>query len=498
MKYTSIAIVLLFLLQLSSAQQANKSIIVEQSSELSLGNDLVVPGIFGHDENAYFAYAYDYRPYIEFLDKNFELKRRMPLNLNENFRRRNLIGLCHFHDTIYVFSTEEHLKSMLLFVETIDKKTMRKNNDDRLLMLIPNQKGWVSSFGYYLSRQQDKLLIYSRLDVLSRNIQDVRLQMYGEGFKLEWEAEQKIVYPMSPPRKSIIKVSDEGDAYFISLLDDQNLRSLWDGVRNRYHMVAVTENGKIVNSYSLSFPEQYIRGVMIEPADNHQLICAGFYSPTHFRGNIDGIFYFRLDNSSGEFLDQTMYEFEPWFLKEAIAEKSRKDPGELFEFRVRQLIRRNNGDFVMIAENQYDQDYDTYQNIIAFNLSPLGALNWTRVIHKRQNIDKSLRLNYSSYGIHAPKESDKIHIIFNDRDKNEFLEPGERLKAFYPNGNTNLKVVGLGANGEMSTNIIYQKANRRMKTPIPLQTYDKLNNEMVIPILRLKRYNYLNVTFTEE
>jgi hypothetical protein len=36
-----------------------------------------------------------------------------------------------------------------------------------------------------------------------------------------------------------------------------------------------------------------------------------------------------------------------------------------------------------------------------------------------------------------------------------------------------------------------------MKTPVPLQGYDKLNDEMVIPLLRYKKYNYLKLRFNE-
>ena len=190
-------------------------------------------------------------------------------------------------------------------------------------------------------------------------------------------------------------------------------------------------------------------------------------------------------------------EFQPGLLKEAIAEKSRNNPEELFEFRIRQLIRRANGDFIMISENEYDQTYDTYQNLIVTCLSPGGLHNWSRVIHKRQDIDQNNMVNHSSYAVHAPKNSNKVYLVFNEREKNEFLEPGERLKTFYHINKANLKVITLGSMGEMSSKIVYRKTNRRMKTPVPLQMYDKLNHEMIIPILRMKRYNYMIFGFNE-
>ncbi len=492
-----IHIILLFIILPASAQQSNELIDLYHGSELNLSKDIIVPQIFGHDENGYYAYTFDYKPAIERLDKQYQLIQREDLNLKKLIQRKELLGLCHFHDTIYMFTTEERLKRMLLFVETINKETLERNNDVRLLMNIPNQAGWKSEFSFQLSRQHDKLLVYSKLNALSNFVQDLHLMLYGEDFNLEWEMKEKIIYSRNPPRKSIIKVSDDGDVFFISLLDEPNMQHLRRSFTNRYHLVAATENGQIVNTYTLSLPELYISSVQIEPGDNHLLVCTGFYSHSRFPGLANGIFFFELDNRSGNFFNLAYYKFERTVLKEAIAENKKNDSEELFEFRIKNLIRRNNGDFIMLAENQYDQHYDTYQNIIATCFSPGGILNWTRVIQKRQNIDLDSEFNYSSYCVHAPKFTDKIYIIFNESDKNEFLSPGVRRKSFYPYEKANLRLISMGPSGEMSSSIIYRKTKKRMKTPMPLQYYDKLNNEMVIPLLYLKNYNYLNISFKE-
>ena len=143
------------------------------------------------------------------------------------------------------------------------------------------------------------------------------------------------------------------------------------------------------------------------------------------------------------------------------------------------------------------QTNDTYQNIIAASFSPGGKLNWTRVIPKRQNIDPSVHFNYSSYSVHAPKNTDRIYLIYNDSQKNEFLPQEDRLKPFHPNDKSILRIISLGTMGEMTGSIVYRKTKKRMKTPLPLQNYDMLNNEMIIPLLRYKRYNYLKLTLNE-
>jgi hypothetical protein len=106
-------------------------------------------------------------------------------------------------------------------------------------------------------------------------------------------------------------------------------------------------------------------------------------------------------------------------------------------------------------------------------------------------------VNYSSFCVHAPWNTNRIYLVFNDDHKNGEWPPEKGMKSFNPNDKANLKVIGVGPGGEVSSNIIYRKSRRRMKTPIPLQYYDVLNHEMVIPLLRYKRYKYLKIGFNE-
>ena len=497
MKTIIIHIINLFVLLQVNAQQLHVTIDTYIGSDLNLGNDIRIPALFGHDDSCYYAHTHDYRHGIERFDTGFESVCHEYLTLTHGLRERTLLAMFHFHDSIYMFTSEQRVKRMLLYVETIDKATLLQNGDERVVMDVENISGWISRFGFQLSRQEKKLLVFSSLNVLSIKIQYLHFILFGEGLSVEWEADQRIVYPDRPPRESTIKVNEEGDVFIVSLLDDQKLRSLWNVTKNRYHLIAVTENGQHNNTYLLDFPNLYIRGVQIEPGMDHDMSCVGFHSPTHFRGMVNGIFYLELDNAAAQFINQRFYEFEPWFLTEAIARDPRKEPEEMFDFRVRQLIRRNNGNFMLLAENEFAQQYDTYQNIIVACFSPGGKLEWARVVPKRQGIDPHINVNYSSYSVHAPWYTDRIYLVFNDDIDNGLWPSKGEIKSFHPYDKANLKIVGVGPTGELSSNIIYEKTRKRLKTPIPLKYYDMLNNEMVIPILRLKKYNYLKICFNE-
>lgn len=480
-----------------AGQALKEAVSVHVGPELNLGRDIKIPEIFGHDESGYYAHTFDYRDGVEFFDRELNSVRKEYLDLVEGLRERTLLALFHFHDSLYMFTSEQRVKRMILYVETIDKETMLQNGDRRVVMNVPHLSGWFAEFGFKLSRQEQKLLVFSRTDVLSRRVQDLHFILFGKGLTPEWEADQRVNYPRRTPRESVVKVNEEGDVFIISLQDEQRLSSLWHITKNRYRMYAITDRGRVNKTYVLDFPNIYIRDVEIEPGEGHLVSLAGFYSPTYYRAMVDGVFYMELDNESGQFLNTRFHEFEPWFMEEAIPNNPRKPPDELFWYEIRHFIRRNNGDAILIAENEFDQTYDTYMNIIVMSFSPGGNLNWKRVIPKRQAIDPHQPLNYSSFQVHAPWYTDRVHLVFNDDNKNGVWPEGKKLKVFNPNDRANLKVVSVGPIGEISSSIIYRKSRRRMKTPVPLASYNLLNQEMIIPRIRYNRYEFMKIGFNE-
>lgn len=454
-----------------------------------------IPRIFGWDDSGYYALGFDYRYYLEHFNRDFISTNENYIILHRGWRTRDLEAVFWFHGKIYLFTSEQRIKRQILYVQSVDPKNLRQFDDERKVMEVENLKGWQADFYFRLSRKEDKLVVYSQLDAYSRNIQDLNFQMYGKDMVLEWEAKDRVVYERRSPRESTVKVSDEGNVFIMSLLDDQNLLSLFNETKNRYFLLAVTDSGKVINHYPVDFPELYIRGFQIEPGKNHDLSCVGFYSPTHFRTYIDGIFYFELDNSNSSIENLRFHEIEPYFLNEAMNIAEYKESEEMYNFYISHLIMRDNNTFIMLAENQNNQNYENYMNIMAASFSPGGNLNWKRIIPKQQSHDTLSGFNYASYGVHAPWYNDKVTLVFNDNPKNG-LWPGEKKTyTFHSNDKAVLKSVGIGPSGELSTSIIYRKTRKRMKTPLPMACYDPLNNEMIIPALRYRKLSFFKIGF---
>ena len=450
------------------AQPVINEITFSEGEELIIPASGEIPRLFGWDETGYYALGYDHRYYLEHYDRNFNSTGKNHLILHRGWRTRDLEAVFFFQGKIYMFSSEQRIKSQILYVQSVDPSNLRQFNDERQVMEIPNMKGWMARFHFKLSRKEDRLLVYSLRDMLSQNIQDLDFHMYGKDMTLEWECTDKIVYDRRSPREPTVKVSDKGDVFIMSLKDDQNIFSLFDQVKNNYLLMAITDQGNIINHYPVNFPNYYIRGLQIEQGVDHDLSCVGFYSPTHFRGTIDGMFYFEIDNVANKIVNTRFHEIEPYFLNEAMNRGDKKEMDEMFSYDIKHLILRNNRNFIMIAELRYDQNYDNFMNIMVASFSPGGGLNWKTIIPKRQSFDPKYGLNYASFGVHAPWYSDQIYLVYNDNPKNGLWPDTDKVRTFNGSDRSILKTVGIGPSGELTTSIIYRKTRRRMKTPMPM------------------------------
>jgi hypothetical protein len=281
------------------------------------------------------------------------------------------------------------------------------------------------------------------------------------------------------------------------MVKEEKLAGLFYIQNSKYALLAITENGKFARQYPVQLPRYYIHGIQIEPGKNHDLSCAGFYSPRPNLNAADGIFYFEIDNRSNEIRHKRFYEFEEWFLKDAMQQKSSKDPKMLYYFRIKQFILRNNGDFLLLAENQRDYTYDTYRNILAASIGPEGILKWKKLIIKRQHYDPEKYRNHASYCAFAPFNKNRVYLFFNDNPKNRQWPDEEKIHALDADGKSILKVIGIDPNGILSSSIVYEKAEDRMKTPLPLKYYIKLDDEILIPAVWWDEFIYFKIRINE-
>jgi hypothetical protein len=415
--------------------------------------------------------------------------------MNVGLRTRELVALVHFHDTLYLFTSEVRFNSHILYAQTIDKETLTQNPDERVIFDSHDLGGWRADFHVTLSRLENKLLAVSRTIIYGRKLQDISFISFGKGLTKEWESGDRVQHDKKIYREAEFVIDESGNAYMLCLYYEPVLFQHFNSRKNSYLIVAFTDSGQSINHYFADFQNKYIRGIEIEPGLNNDLACAGFYSPSLNDYTVDGLFFFNIDAEFKTMKDLKFHELEPYFLEESMGLKPDQESKYLYSFYLNHLVLRENGNFVLTGEQKYEQDYDTYMNIIVISLTPGGNIFWERVINKSQGHEIGKYPDYSSYCLFAPANWNKVLILFNENLKNLNRSEKKEPLNFVYTGKAYLSCVEVGEFGEFGKNTIYTKKRKRMLTPAPLYFYDMKTNEMIMPALRYRKFKFLKLTF---
>ena len=119
----------------ANAEDKRDSTRLTWGSRELLPSSEIMPRIIGYDESGYYALSYDYNWAVEHYDTKLRRTEKQHLDLMNKLRTRNVEALVHFHGVLYLFTSEQRYDRMLLYVETIDKKTLKQNNKQRLIGL---------------------------------------------------------------------------------------------------------------------------------------------------------------------------------------------------------------------------------------------------------------------------------------------------------------------------------------------------------------------------
>jgi hypothetical protein len=485
----------LFLFTVNLNAQDSGMVSMLWGEDLYLESKRMIPEIIGHGPTGYYSLVDDYTWAIEHYDQNLKNTRREYLDLTAGLRTRELEALVHFHDTLYLFTSEYRLTSRILYVQTISKETLKQNPDEKIIIESHDLGGWTAEFHIVLSRLETRLLVVSRTVIYGRKIQDVTFMSFSRGLKKEWQAGDQIEHDRKIYSEAEFELDESGNAYMLCLYYDPVLLQHLDERKNSYVILAFTEAGKSVKQYHVDFPKKYIRGIKIEPAMNGNLACAGFYSPSLNDFTIDGLFFFNIDHKFNIIKDLKFHELGSYLLEESMELKEGRQSKYLYHFYPDHLVLRENGNYILTGEQAFDQDYDTYMNIIVMALNPQGDIFWERVINKSQSQELNSYPYYSSYCLFAPADWNKVMILFNENYKN-LVRPDEKEPLnFVYNQKAYLSCIEIGEFGETGKHIIYVKKRKRMLTPAPLYFYDMKNNELVIPALHFRKFKFVRLTF---
>ncbi len=382
-----------------------------------------------------------------------------------------------------------------------------------VMKLTSDNKKFPGSFDFCVSDDSTKFLVYAQAQTEKEDNPKFVFDVYSTDMVKLWEKIVTLPYKERMVKIYDYSVSNNGDVFILLKKYDQdkkgwgkNEKKTDQGVvaNYNYEVLVYTNGGKDYKEYTLDLNGKFVvdPAFKIDPKGN--LAVAGFYTDI-LGGAEKGIFYMTIDAESKQVKTSNMKEFTKEMI-DAIGKNHNftktkgKDQGLKF-FVFNKFILRNDGGAVLLAENQYVNEYTVtdehgmtrteytyyYNDIIAINVNPKGEIEWFSRVPKRQFARE--RLPYLSYS--PMVVGDKIYLIYNDNKNNT----EDEAKPKYFNYKDGVAVITtIDANGKITKkNLFGLKDNETIL--YPRNSSQTSSNKMSVFMAKGKNYRigYLTV-----
>lgn len=472
--------------------------------------------IVGHDADHFYVVKFHSNQfYLEKLDKDLNLLLEEPIKLFEGLRTYDLETVVHFYNELYIFVSRRRFNDITLFYQKINKSNLLPETELIELTTIKFIKGNWADFHFALSRSEKKLLVVCRTKLQWSKVQFNEYYIFGRNLSLVWKKKDTFDFTGQGPRDNKYIVDEIGNVSVLSLQKRQSIMSLFSDIKNAYTIYRYTNNGDDFMEYPLTLRDKYIRGVKIIGGEHGELYCGGLYSEL-FRSGVRGTFFFKIHPYTKRIYDNRLNAFEDKLIEqlEKVKEPVIEDE-ELIKYVMTDLILRDNGKVILIAEQLFEQSYDTYNNLIVTCLDTTGNVYWDQVIEKNQdfNVSQLAKIeiepsdyrdfiietgaidqyieNYCSYALMAPLNEKEIIIFYNDDVRN--LNQSGNQKNFNRPRKSYILAILIDEYGNVNKKTVIKWKKKRLY-PEPIRYYDTLGNTIVIPAFKGRKFNYYKIT----
>ena len=473
--------------------------------------------IIAHDQEYFYVLKlFGYQYYLERLDKNLNLMVEEPIKLFKGIKTYQLENIVHFHNELYLFVSKTDLNDIVLYYQKIDKSNLQPTSSLIELTKIKCVKGAWADFHFALSRRETRLLVACRTKLSWSKAQFNEYYVFGEDIlRPIWKRKDNYEFRGLGPRDNKYLVDEMGNVSILSLTRRESILSLIREVKNLFTIYRYTQEGENFREYPITLPDRYIKDIRIIGGEQGELIGAGLYSDDFDEG-LNGTFFFKVDPTTGIKYDDNLNKFDNALLKQlaGIREPMIKNE-ELLRYGITDMVLRENGRIILIAEQVFKQSYNTYNNLIVTCYDSNGQVYWTQVIEKNQDFhyssiagidielpeyrdyimqtgffDQGIE-NYCSYALMAPLDKTGIILFFNDDNRN--MSQTDRRKNFKRPKKSYILAVAIDEYGNISRKPLL-KWKKKAPFPEPIRFYDTLHETVVIPAFRFRKFNYYKIT----
>ncbi len=400
-----------------------------------------------------------------------DLKRVHSKNINLDNRsiKRTFESMFQMRDNrFYLFTSFLNQKrENVLNVQLMKPKSLQLSSNYKevhRLSFAGYGKNNSGSYGFKMSSDSTKLLVFYNLPYQKNANEKFGFKVFDQHLKPIWEKEIELPYTDELFNLERIQVDNEGNLFILGRVFKNKVKLRANGKPNYELALLVYRNhAKDLNEYQINLAEKYIADVKMLVDERGVVTCAGLYSDIG-QGGVKGVFHKTIDIHSQKTKNEQISAFETEFImsgeensKQAI-KKLKKGREILFAYYLNEIIDRNDGGFLLIAEQYYDKAIQTnsftggisrnytkyfYNDVLLVSIGANGKLEWTEKIHKDQ-VTVNDQGFYSSYQL--SKVDDKLYFLFNDHKDNLNLKAEDRREFNARGGVINLVEVDRNGN----------------------------------------------------
>jgi hypothetical protein len=534
MKKTAFSFLLLLLWSLSASSQTSTGFQIAWGNPIKIAKRASLGDIVASDAEGFYAIQVGYRYYgigilsvtktiitLEHYNKEMNLNRSTELELNYKDDKMDYERIIQLDDVLYVFASykDQSNKKNMLFVQSINKNTLRPNGDFRQVGEVDYDNGTKSNSGNFnvrMSRDSSHLMVYSHLPYHEHENERFGFQVLDRKLDPVWNKEVTLPYKDGLYSIEDYKIDSKGNVHVLGVVYNEVRKSKRNGAPNyHYEILSYFKEGEHMKSYPVTVEGKFLTDMQITITDDLDLLCGGFYSNTGTFGII-GTYFIRIDGHSKEIVTQSFKEFGIDFIAQHLSErkedklKKKAEKGkdvELYQYNLNDIITRSDGGAILIAEQYYVKtittttyspngvmsmqttNYYNYNDIIVINISPAGEIEWTQKIQKKQTTvnDGGFYSSYSLAIVH-----DKLILIFNDHVQNVNNDSNYVLP--YNRYNGAVFLVTIDGSGRVEKQQMFDPSMSEVYVR-PKVCEQVASNELILFAQKRKNQQFAKVTF---
>jgi len=343
---------------------------------------------------------------------------------------------------LYLFVSFKQKGDNILYVQGIDKQTLRPKSDLKKIAEINYTGASKNNTGYFdckISRDSSKVLVYYKLPFGISKKERFGFNVYDDDFNLLWEKAVTLPYKDRLFYVNGYQIDNEGNVYMSGKLFEDPPSFDFNRTTHSYNILGFFQNGEEVRQYKPKLEGRYIANmIMVLDTSSQYVICSGFYSDKKTLG-ISGSYFMKIDNKTKK---MSINKYKPFKVnlmtknmkksdKNRIEKRAEKDKDIGLQGYYLKLIWHKVGGNITLIGEQYNGlrprynrlNHARYNDIIVVNMSPDGEVEWTHKIPKRQ-----FAVNNKIHGLshaYSSNINDKLYFIFNDLPQNLSLTNSE-------------------------------------------------------------------------